>query len=72
MVKAVFAAMGKKEKIEYIEMPESIRHQYQYFTQAEMSKLSKAGYDKPTTSLEDAVEDYVQGYLLKNEYLKGV
>jgi ADP-L-glycero-D-manno-heptose 6-epimerase len=72
MVKAVFAAMGKKPKIEYIEMPESIRHQYQYFTQAEMSKLKKAGYDKPTTPLEDTVENYVQGYLLKNEYLKGV
>ncbi|MHC4132194.1 MAG: ADP-glyceromanno-heptose 6-epimerase [Planctomycetota bacterium] len=72
MVMAVFAAMGKKPKIEYIEMPESIRYQYQYFTQAEMSKLKKAGYDKPTTSLEEAVEDYVQNYLLKKEYLKGV
>jgi ADP-L-glycero-D-manno-heptose 6-epimerase len=72
MVKAVFEAMGKKPKIEYIGMPESIRHQYQYFTQAEMSKLKKAGYDKPTIALEDAVEDYVQNYLLKNEYLKGV
>jgi ADP-L-glycero-D-manno-heptose 6-epimerase len=72
MVKAVFAAIGKKEKIEYIDMPESIRHQYQYFTEAEMNKLKKAGYDKPTIALEDAVENYVQGYLLKNEYLKGV
>jgi len=72
MVKAVFAAMGKKENIEYIEMPESIRHQYQYFTQAEMSKLKNAGYDKDTTSLEDAIQDYVQNYLQKDGYLEGI
>ncbi|MHC5076030.1 MAG: ADP-glyceromanno-heptose 6-epimerase [Planctomycetota bacterium] len=69
MVKAVFSAMGKKPKIEYIEMPESILHQYQYFTQAEMSKLNKAGYDKPITSLEDAIDDYVQDYLQIHGYL---
>jgi ADP-L-glycero-D-manno-heptose 6-epimerase len=72
LVKAVFAALGKKQKIEYIEMPESIRNQYQYFTQAEMSKLNKAGYDKQTIPLEKAIEDYIQSYLLKDKYLKGV
>ena len=72
MVKAVFTAMGKKENIEYIEMPESIRHQYQYFTQAEMSKLKNAGYDKDTSSLEDAIQDYVQNYLQKDGYLEGI
>ena len=69
LVKATFAAMGKKPAIEYIDMPESIRNQYQYFTQAEMSKLHKAGYNRKTTSLEDAVKDYVQNYLQKGEYL---
>jgi ADP-L-glycero-D-manno-heptose 6-epimerase len=60
---------GKKPSIEYIDMPESIRNQYQYFTQAEMSKLRKAGYNKQTTSLEDAIKDYVQNFLQKDEYL---
>jgi len=68
---AVFAAMGKKLNIEYIEMPESIRNQYQYFTQADITKLRKAGYDKRTTSLEAAIKDYVQKYLMKDNYLSG-
>ncbi len=72
LVKAVFSAMYKKAKIEYIEMPESIRNQYQYYTQADMAKLKRAGYDKGTTSLEEAVKDYVQNYLQKNGYLTGV
>ena len=69
LVKAVFAAMGRKPKIEYIEMPDSIRNQYQYFTQADMTKLRKAGYKQETTSLEEAIQDYVQNYLQKNKYL---
>ena len=72
LVKSVFAALDKKPNIEYIEMPESLRDQYQYFTEADMTNLSKAGYDKETTSLEDAIKDYVQNYLQKNAYLKGV
>jgi len=69
LVKAVFAAIGKEPKIEYIEMPEAIRNQYQYFTQADMAKLRKVGYNKQTTPLEDAVRDYVQNYLQKAGYL---
>ena len=69
LVKAVFAAMGKKPNIEYIEMPESIRNQYQYFTEADITNLRKADYDKETTTLEDAIKDYVQNYLQKNVYL---
>jgi ADP-L-glycero-D-manno-heptose 6-epimerase len=72
LVKAVFAAMGKAVLIEYIEMPESIRNQYQYFTQADITKLRKAGYKKRITSLENAIKDYVQNYLQKNEYLSGI
>ena len=72
LAKAVFAAMGKKVNIEYIEMPESIRNQYQYFTQAEMAKLKHAGCDKKTTSLEDAIKDYVQNYLQKDKYLTSI
>jgi len=72
LVKAVFAAMGKKPNIEYIEMPESIRNQYQYYTCADITKLHKAGYKKPITSLEDAIKDYVQNYLQKNMYLTAI
>jgi len=50
-------------------MPEAIRNQYQYFTQADMAKLRKVGYNKQTTPLEDAVRDYVQNYLQKAGYL---
>ena len=72
MVKAVFAAMDKKPNIEYIDMPDSIRNQYQYFTQADMKKLHKAGYNKDTTTLEEAIKDYIQNYLQKDGYLTGI
>lgn len=71
LVTAVFAAMDKTPVIEYIDMPESIRNQYQYFTEADITKLKQAGYDKKINSLEDAVSDYVQNYLQKNGYLTG-
>jgi ADP-L-glycero-D-manno-heptose 6-epimerase len=60
---AVFSALGREPRIEYIDMPESIRDKYQYFTQADIGKLRAAGYDLPITSLEDAVQDYVVNYL---------
>jgi len=59
---ALFGAVGCAPNIEYIEMPEILRGRYQYFTQAVMTKLRKAGYVKEFTSLEDAVKDYC-GYL---------
>ena len=72
LVKAVFAAMNKKPNIEYIEMPESIRNQYQYYTEADITSLLKAGFDKEIITLEDAVKDYVQNYLQTKRYLNGV
>jgi len=70
LVKAVFSALGKEEKIEYIPMPEALRGQYQYHTKAEIKNLRSSGYKKPFTSLEDAVKDYVQSHLIKeNPYL---
>jgi ADP-L-glycero-D-manno-heptose 6-epimerase len=69
LVKAVFAAMGKKPNIEYIDMPDSIRNQYQYFTQADIAKLRSTGYKTLTTPLEDAIKDYVQNYLERGRYL---
>lgn len=65
LARAAFAAMGREPKIEYIEMPETLRGKYQYFTQADMGKLRAAGYDRPFTALEDGIREYVQGYLAK-------
>lgn len=72
LVKAVFAAMDKQPDIKYIDMPDSIRNQYQYFTQADITKLRQAGYDKETTPLKDAIRDYVRNYLQKDGYLSGI
>ncbi len=65
LMKSVFQAMGKKVDIRYVPMPDHLKLQYQNFTQASMESLrSNDIYTKPT-SLEDAVEDYVQQYLQK-------
>jgi len=63
LAKATFKAMGKEEDIRFIDTPENLRDKYQYFTEATMDKLRKAGYTKAFTSLEDGVKDYVQHYL---------
>ncbi|WP_243359589.1 ADP-glyceromanno-heptose 6-epimerase [Fundidesulfovibrio terrae] len=63
LVGAVFKALGREPDIEYVDMPETIRDTYQYFTEAPMGKLRAAGYDREFTSLEEGVKDYVQGYL---------
>lgn len=62
---ATFCSMGKEPNIEFIEMPESLRGKYQYYTQAEMYKLKLAGYTDPFFPLEEGVKDYVQSYLMK-------
>ena len=69
LAKATFKAMNIPAQIEYIEMPEILRDKYQYFTEADITKLRQAGYNKDTTTLEDAIKDYVQNYLQKNSYL---
>jgi len=69
LAKSVFAALDKKPKIKFIEMPEAIRDKYQYFTQANISRLRTAGYKAPVTSLEDAVKDYVRNYLAPDKRL---
>jgi ADP-L-glycero-D-manno-heptose 6-epimerase len=67
LISAVFAATGTRQKIEYIEMPEPIRNQYQYFTQAEMDKLHSVGCPVSFSSMEDSVRDYVMNYLQKDD-----
>ncbi len=59
-----FIAQGLEPNIEFVDMPEDIRDKYQYFTEANMSKLRTAGFSKPFTSLEEGVKDYVVNYLV--------
>jgi ADP-L-glycero-D-manno-heptose 6-epimerase len=66
LARAVFASMHREEKIEFIDMPEDIRERYQNFTEARMDKLKAAGYDIPFYSLEEAITEYVEGYLTEN------
>jgi ADP-L-glycero-D-manno-heptose 6-epimerase len=67
MAEAVFKACGKPTKINYVDMPNALRNKYQYFTQADMSKLHAAGYTKAFTSLEDGIRQYVEKYLSKDD-----
>ena len=67
LVSAIFNAMSVESNIEYIDMPESVRGQYQYFTQADAGKLHGLGYAGQTYSLEEAISDYVKNYLLKED-----
>ena len=60
---AVFAAAGREPQIIYVDMPDVLRDTYQYFTQADMRKLRDAGYERPFTSIEDGVRNYVESYL---------
>jgi ADP-L-glycero-D-manno-heptose 6-epimerase len=68
LVKGTFKAMDKEEAIEFIDTPEDIRDKYQYFTEADMSKLRSIGYVRAFTSLEDGIDDYVRNYLINKEY----
>jgi ADP-L-glycero-D-manno-heptose 6-epimerase len=63
LANATFKAAKKKPKIEFVDTPESIREKYQYFTQADMNRLRGLGYEKPFTTLEAGVGEYVSAYL---------
>jgi ADP-L-glycero-D-manno-heptose 6-epimerase len=69
LAQAVFTALGKEPRIVYVDMPETIRDKYQYFTRAEIGKLRSAGYRRRMTPLGDAVRDYVAGYLIPGRAL---
>lgn len=64
LARATFAALEKPENITFVDTPADIRDKYQYFTEADMRKLTAIGYDRPFTSLEDGVDDYVKNYLI--------
>ena len=63
LARALFAAVGREPRIDFVDMPEKLRGKYQYHTEAEMAKLRAAGCDVPFRPLEDAVKDYVETHL---------
>lgn len=67
LARSVFTAMGREADIEFVDTPEAIRDRYQYFTQADMSRLRAAGYDRPATALEDGVGTYVRDFLMADD-----
>lgn len=69
LLKSVFKAMKKETQINWVEMPENIRGQYQYFTEANTAKWQAAGLSPAKWPLEKAVEDYVQNHLSKEDPL---
>jgi ADP-L-glycero-D-manno-heptose 6-epimerase len=69
LARAIFAALGLPPRIEYIDMPESLRDKYQYYTQANISKLRSSGYAQPITPLADAIRDYITQYLVPDRRL---
>lgn len=68
LARSVFKAMNKSENIEFIDTPEDIRDKYQYFTEAKMQKLLQQSYSEKFISLEDAIQDYVQNFLIPQKY----
>jgi ADP-L-glycero-D-manno-heptose 6-epimerase len=68
LVKAIFKTLDIPEQIEFIDTPADIRDKYQYFTEADMSKLLAAGYNKPFHTLEEGVREYISNYLVKGSY----
>ncbi len=69
LANATFKALNKTPDIEFIDTPIDIRDKYQYYTEADMSKLMKQGYLNPFTSLEEGVFDYVTNYLVSTKHL---
>lgn len=66
---AIFSALGKEPCIDYKDMPSELEGKYQYFTRADIGKIRAAGCAHTCMSLEEAVKDYLQQYLLKGKYL---
>lgn len=69
LANATFDAMGRDRNITFIDIPEDIRDKYQYFTEADMSKLRRTGYSEPFYDLKSGITDYVKNYLIDHQYL---
>ena len=68
LTKNTFKAMGAEENLSFIDTPEDIRDKYQYFTEADMTKLVESGFNKGFRTLEEGVADYVENYLKGQKY----
>ncbi len=68
LVNSTFDAMGKPRNIEFIDTPLDIRDKYQYFTEANIQKLRKIGYNKKFYTLREGATDYVKNYLIPGKY----
>lgn len=69
LVRPIFRAMDVPERIEFIDMPQTLRDKYQYCTCATIDRLRATGYDARPTALADAVDDYVRNYLIPDRRL---
>src|SRR5690606_17915059 len=69
LTRAIFAALQRSPQIEFVEMPEVLRGKYQYFTQADVTKIRATGFKRSMTPLDDAVHDYVQRFLVPGKKL---
>lgn len=67
LAEALYAAIGRKPDIQYVETPADIRRNYQYFTEADLTRLRTLGYDRQFTSIEAGVGKYVRDYLSKDD-----
>ncbi len=67
VARATFAAMGREPRIEFVDMPLSLRGKYQYYTCADMRRLRAAGYERPFTALEDGIRRYVRDHLSRQD-----
>jgi ADP-L-glycero-D-manno-heptose 6-epimerase len=65
----VFASLGLEPAITFIDTPVDIRDTYQYFTEANMDKLRKVGYEAPFYTLEEGIDDYVRNYLVSEAFI---
>lgn len=65
---ALFKSLGQKPRVDYVDMPMAVRYKYQYFTEATLDKLKKAGYTKPFTTLEDGVKDFINHLISGDAY----
>lgn len=66
---AIFDALGKEPKIEFVEMPDILRSKYQYYTKADIGKLRETGYTQAVTPFKECIRDYVQNYLVPGVHL---
>ena len=67
LMNALGAACGRAPTIEFVDIPPEIRPNYQYFTEAKLTRLRQAGYNAPFTPLEAAVTDLVTHHLAQND-----